>query len=163
MQRIIDEIVEQYFAGEEGMTRSVALYTENMSAFEEAATEFEYTGQVIPHDLLEVDRDEQYTLEKILTPERFDAVEDGVEPTEQEKQAYRAAVIESVQEGNADADVIPGYWVQRLRHSDGREVFALTTATGYSFSGVTNGFHGFFPSVEAALKDLSEWGLVLSN
>lgn len=68
-----------------------------------------------------------------VTDERLEALREGAEPAKEERQAYRASVIAQVENGNADADVIPGYWIYTLRHSDGREVFALETVTGYSF------------------------------
>jgi hypothetical protein len=95
--------------------------------------------------------------------QRLEALYEGAEPTEEERLAYRANVIAQVESGNVDSDVIPGYWIRELRHSDGRKIFALQTVTGYSFSGVTKTFHGLFPSVEDARTDLARWGFVVNG
>jgi hypothetical protein len=55
--------------------------------------------------------------------------------------AYCDKVLENVQDGSGDADVIPAYFIHKLKHSDGREVLALTTVTGYSFSEINSTFH----------------------
>lgn len=96
-----------------------------------------------------------------MSDERLEQLWKGAEATEEEKREYRRRVIAQVEKGNGDADVIPGYWVRRLRHTDGVEVFALETVIGYSFSGIENTFHGLFPSVDDALNDLATWGIVV--
>ena len=62
-----------------------------------------------------------------MTEERLEALSNGADPTDDEKHEYRKRVIAQVEDGSADADVIPEYWVRRLRHTDGREVFAVET------------------------------------
>lgn len=165
MQTTIDKIIEQFFAGsKDSVALACALYKDILFGEEEGAREdFAHCGMVIPNECLEFDSDYVDRLEGRVTDERLEALSEGSEPTEQERRAYRAVVIAQVEEGKADADVIPGYWIYKLRHSDGREVWALETVRGYSFSGVTNTFHGLFPSVEDARKDLARWGLVASG
>lgn len=165
MQPTIDKIIEQFFSGtKDGIARASALYEDTIFGKEEGAREdFEHCGTVIPNKQMEFDRDDVDRLEGQVTDERLEALWEGAEPTEEERRAYRASVIAQVEDGSADADVIPGYWIYELRYSDGREVFALETVTGHSFSGVTNTFHGLFPSVEDARMDLARWGLVVSG
>jgi hypothetical protein len=167
MQATIDKIIEQFLSGTtDGIVRACGLYEDTLfreDGEERARQDFEHCGMVIPNERLEFDRDDVDRLEGHVTDERSKALWEGAEPTEEERQAYRASVIAKVEDGSDDADVIPGYWIRKLRHSDGREVFALETVTGYSFSGVTNTFHGLFPSVEDAQKHLSGWGVVISD
>ena len=163
MQRNIDQIVEHFLSGKRNsIARAHALYQEKLFGEQEGAPEdFEYCGTVIPEEQLGYDSNDYDRLEGYVTDERSKALSKGAEPTEEEKQEYRRRIIADVEDGTADADGIPGYWVRPLRHTDGRMVFALETVKGYSFSGVENTFHGLFSSVEDAVKDLSTWGFVV--
>jgi len=59
-----------------------------------------------------------------VTPERLDALVGGGDPSEEEKHEYRRRLIARAEDGEADYDYGPGYYVYPLRHTDGREVFA---------------------------------------
>jgi len=165
MQPTIDKIVEQFLSGtKDGIARACALYKD--THFQQqggARDDFEHCGSVIPNECMEFDRDDLDRLKGDVTDQRLEALREGAEPTEEERQVYRSSVIAQVEDGSADYDAIPGYWIYKLRHSDGREVFALETVTGYSFSGVTNTFHGLFSSAEDARTDLARLGLVVSG
>lgn len=165
MSKIIDKIVEQFFSGKKGgIPRACALYKENIFGEEDGYREdFAEAGTVIPNEVFDLNKDSVDWLEEQLTAERFEALTKGAEPTAGERQAYRAIIIGQVEDGTADADVIPGYYIYELRHSDRRKVFALETVTGYSFSGVENKFHGLFASVGDARNDLARWGLVVGG
>jgi hypothetical protein len=161
-QSTINEIVEEFFTGKR--ETASAFYKERL--FEDAGAapeDFVSCGTVIPNHCLEPDLawDVEDRLQNYVTEERLEAISKGAELTQDEKEDYRRSVIAQVKDGTSDADVIPGYWARRLRHTDGREVFALETVNGYSFSGVTNTFHGLFQSVEETFKDLSTWGVVI--
>jgi hypothetical protein len=165
MQQTINRIVGLFFSGtQDAPALARALYEEFLFGEEDGAREnFESCGTVIPNEQMEYDGDAADRLGGFVTSARLDALWDDAEPTEDERQEYRRRVIAQVKDGSADADVIPGYWVYPLRHTDGREVFALETVKGYSFSGVSNTFHGLFSSVEEALESLSSWGLVVKS
>jgi hypothetical protein len=161
---MIDEIVEQFYSSlQEGLPRTCAIYKETMfEEYEGYREDFDHCGAVIPKEQLEFDRDDD-RLRDYSTHDRINALADGAEPTEDEKQEYRRRVIAEAEDGSADYDYIPGYYIYKLRHTDGRDVFALETVLGYSFSGVRNTFHGLFSSAEDALKNLSTWGLVVRS
>jgi hypothetical protein len=140
MQSTIDEIVGQFYSGrKKSAARACKVYKE--SIFSEHAggpKDFEFCGTIIPNHRLEPGSDIADRLDGYVSDERLKALSKGAKSTEAEKQEYRRRVIAEVEGGTADADVIPGYFVRRLRHSDGREVFAVETVSGYSFSGVEN-------------------------
>jgi hypothetical protein len=161
-QSAINEIVEEFFTGKKEIAS--AFYKERLFEEEGGAPEdFVSCGTVIPNHCLEPDLawDVEDRLQNYVTEERLEAIAKGAELTQGEREDYRRSVIAQVNDGTADADVIPGYWARRLRHTDGREVFALETVKGYSFSGVTNTFQGLFPTVDDSVKNLSTWSVVI--
>jgi hypothetical protein len=163
MQETTNQIIEKFFdGGKRGIASACKLYKDTF--FDENGgfrEDFAFCGNVIENDLMEFDRDHAERLGGFVPEERVDALADGAEPTQDERGEYRNRVISEVEGGTFDWDVIPGYYIYNLRHTDGREVFALETVTGYSFSGVDNTFHGLFSSAEDALNDLSRCGLVV--
>jgi hypothetical protein len=165
LQPTIDNIVSHFYSGRRnGVARAHEFYERTfLSDVDGARDDFECCGLVIPLGLLEFDPDNVDPLEGYVSDDRLDALRKRAEPTEDERQAYRSRVIAQVEDGNDDADVIPGYGVYRLTHTDGREVFALVTVTGYSFSGVENRLPGLFGSMHDALKDLSNLGHVIPD
>lgn len=162
MQGRINKVVAEFSSGR--AAAASRLYESLLFEKEGGAPEeFEFCGTLIPDQCLEYSAESCDLLEAFVTDARLTELSNGAEPTKDEKGEYRRRVIAQVEDGSADADVIPGYWVRRLRHSDGRDVFALETVKGYSFSGVTNTFHGLFRNVEEALKELSNWGIVVKG
>lgn len=159
-QPIIDNIVEEFSSGNRAIAS--ALYEEHLFDKEGGAPEeFEFCGTVVPAQYLHYDSNDYDRLEGFVSDDRLTELSNDAEATEEENEEYRKRILAQVEDGCADADVIPGYWVRRLRHTDGREVFALETVKGYSFSGVANTFHGVFPVVDDAFKDLATWGVVM--
>jgi hypothetical protein len=160
IQSTKNKIVEEFSIGKKEI--AAALYKESLFEEEGGAPEdFEFCGTIIPNHCLVPGWDAEDRLEGYVTEKRLEEIAKGAELTQDEREEYRRLVIAEVKDGTADADVIPGFWVRLLRHTDGRAVFALETVTGYSFSGVENTFHGLFQSVEEALKDLSTWSVVI--
>jgi len=161
MQRTVDRVVQEFLSGREAVASD--LYRSVLFDEGGAPEDFEFFGTVVPHDYLDYSAEDCCRLEEFVTDDRLTELADGAAATEEEKQEYRRRVMAEVEDGSADAEIISGYWVRRLQHSDGRTVFALGTVKGYSFSGVTYTFHGLFRNVEEAMKDLSTWGVVVQG
>jgi hypothetical protein len=162
MQQTINRVVEEFLSGREAVASGLyeSLLFDSQGGVPE---EFEFCGTVIPEQCLEYSAENYELLEVFVTDDRLTELSNGAEATGEETKEYRRRILAPVEDGSADADVMPGYWVRCLRHSDGREAFALETVKGYSFSGVTNTFHGIFPKLKEALKELSTWGVVVQG
>jgi hypothetical protein len=92
--------------------------------------------------------------------ERMVELEAGAEPTSGKRKRYRASIIRQVKDGDSDADETPGFWIHAIRDKSGDEIFALTTATGYSFSGISSQFHGLFSWERDCIEYLKKGGVV---
>jgi hypothetical protein len=165
MQRTINKINEHFYSvRKQGIDRAHDLYQRTF-LFEghDTRDDFQHYGVVVPHESLEYDENDIDRLAEHVSDERLDALWNGAEPTNEERQLYREIVIEQVEQSNFDADVIPAYGIYRLTHTDGREVFAVETVIGYSFSGVHETLRGIFSSADDALKDLATLGHVIAH
>lgn len=69
-------------------------------------------------------------------------------------------MIQQIKDGDSDADETPGFWIHAIRNRNGEEVFALTTATGYSFSGIFSEFQGLFAWERECIDFLKECGVI---
>lgn len=96
-----------------------------------------------------------FLLASHCTPERIRAIEDGAPPTRVEHAAWRAAWLErSYCDG--DADAIAAVCVTGLLSLEGGRCVALATIKGYSFSGITIDWYGFFVNKDEALSALRQ-------
>jgi hypothetical protein len=115
----------------------------------------EVHGTLLEH--VEDGIDDVGLLEGYLDEDRLEELEDGAEPTAEEVELYRELSIASSLE-NPDYDVDPGFRVHEITDAAGRTIHAVLLVNGYSFSGVTYRFRGFFVSREAALSHLRTIG-----
>jgi hypothetical protein len=161
MQPTIDKIIEHFYSNVEGgVDRACELYNQTFST-DDIQRENYGCGEVVPNEELEFDYDRLDLLEGCVGEERLEALSDGADPTDDELREYQDAVIRSVKDGSADYDIFPAYWLHRLKHTDGREVIAMITVKGYSFSGVQSRFEGLFHSVDDAMTDLAKSAVIV--
>jgi hypothetical protein len=143
MQDAIDEIVDSFLAGGAGRRRAIELYQDNFD-LDEIQSNALRSALLVPNWWLEIDRDRPELLQGLFSPTRIEELETGVEPTAEEQERYRTHRLSEISDGDIDADYIPAFWIHRIVDSRGDDLFALTTATCYSFNGVESGFHGLF-------------------
>jgi hypothetical protein len=143
LQETINEIVDGFLSGGTAKTRAIELYVDNFD-LDEIQSEALRAGLLVPNWWLEIDRDKPELLEGLLSARRIEELESGAEPTPEERERYRALRLSQIEDGDIDADDIPAFWIHRIVDSRGDDLYALTTARGYSFNGVESGFHGLF-------------------
>ena len=109
----------------------------------------DHIGIMIPHHRIpdRIDTDEAFLLEGDVSDGRLEKLEEGAEPTKKEMQIYQRVWKERTFEC-PDCDYFPGYRIEPLRHSDGREVHYVSLITGYSFTGVIFDLKGFVKTVD---------------
>jgi hypothetical protein len=100
-----------------------------------------------------IDPDLVFLLGAHCTPARIAELEAGATASGLEHAAWRAAWLERALD-NHDADVTAAVCITSLNALDGRGCVAMVTITGYSFSGITREWHGFFGSKDDALAAL---------
>ena len=158
-----DEIVEGCLSGDtERQRKSFRLYAE-VCPLEETQLGAEPYGVIVPKTELEFNINRLEWVKDSVSTKRFAALKRGAEATEHERLAYRESVLAAVMESPAFYDFFLGIWIHRLKHTDGKEAFAVNTVTGDPLSGIESVFQGLFPSVEDALKELSKWGVIILN
>jgi hypothetical protein len=144
MQDTINLIVRGYLSGDrEKKAQAVNLYR-NAFDLDRIQAEAVSCGMFVPSSLLEFDRDNLELLDEFLPPKRMQELASGAEPTLGERKRYRALLLSQVRNGDSDADLVPAFWIHRIRDVSGNALFALVTATGYSFSLIGMQFHGLF-------------------
>lgn len=160
MQDIKNQIVQDFLSGDrKRMVRAAKLY-EDTFGLEQIQSEAVSCGEIVPNRLLEFDLNNLGVLEESLPKERMVELEAGAEPTSGERKRYRASIIRQVKDGDSDANETPGFWIHAIRDKSGDEIFALTTATGYSFSGISSQFHGLFSWERDCIEFLKKGGVV---
>ncbi len=160
MQDTIDEIVDGFLAGGAAKVRAIELYQDNFDLAEIQSKALR-DGLLVPNWWLEIDGDRPESLEGLFSPKRIEELESGAKPTARERKHYRTHRLSAIEDGDIDADYIPGFWIHRIVDSRGDDLFALTTARGYSFSGVESEFHGFFLWERDCFDYLNRRGVVL--
>jgi hypothetical protein len=135
LQETINEIVEGFLSGGAAKARAGELYQDSFD-MDEIQSEALRTGLLIPKRWLEIDGNRPELLEGLLSPKRIKELESGAKPTARERKRYRTHRLSEIEDGNVDADYIPAFWIHRIVDSRGDDLFALTTARGYSFTGV---------------------------
>jgi hypothetical protein len=140
MQETINQIVQGFRFGDLiERDRAADLYEETFD-LDEIQSEAVCCGTIAPNSFLEFDRDHLELLKESLSPERMEELESGAEPTPEERERYRALRLSQVENGDCDADVIPAFWIHQIRDSNGCDLFALSTATGYAFQAFIQSF-----------------------
>jgi hypothetical protein len=153
--------VEDFLSRERNLKAEAAGLYEDTFSIEQIQSAAICLGMVVPHALFDFDPEQVDRFDQTFPPDRIAELHSGSKPTAQEVQLYRKCILAEAEGGDCDADLIPGFWIHRLRHRDGREVYALTTAAGYSFSGITSHLEGLFESEESALNSLSSIGVAV--
>jgi hypothetical protein len=143
MQDTINQIVDGFLAGGAAKARAIELYRDNFD-LDEIQSKALHSGLLVPNWWLEIDRNRPELLEGLLSPKRIEELKSGAKPTARERKRYRTHRLSEIRDGDIDADYIPAFWIHRIVDSRGDDLFALTTARGYSFNGVESGFHGLF-------------------
>jgi hypothetical protein len=87
--------------------------------------------------------------------DRLEELRNGAAPTENEKEEYRGMVMARAE----DADNYPAYYINRIVHTNGSQIYAVHTVQGYSFSELSFEFHGLFRTLEECKADLSALGV----
>jgi len=160
MQETINQIVQGFLSGDRvERDRAADLYEETFD-LSEIQSEAVSCGTIVPNSLLEFDQDNLELLEGSLSPERMEELSSVAEPAPEERESYRALLLSQVENGDCDADVIPALWIHQIRDSNGNDLFALTTVTGYPFSGISTEFHGFFLSEKDCIEHLKRNAIV---
>ena len=162
MTKLIDEIIEGALSGDrEQFKHAASLYEEKFSVEKFREEEAICLGILVPHSVLEFDADLAARFEEAFPEDRLAELASGQEPTAEERALYRQLWIEQAEAGETDFDLVPAFRIHPLIHTDGRELFAVSTVFGYSFTGVYSTLHGFARSVEAALRGLEQLGVLV--
>jgi hypothetical protein len=159
-QETIDEIVEGFLSGGAAKARALDLY-QNTFDLDEIQSEAICSAILVPNRWLEFNRNQLHSCEGLLSPKRIGELESGAEPTAEERESYRAHRLEIIKDGEIDSDYIPGFWIHRIVDSKGDDLFALTTVTGYCFSGIESEFHGLFLWEKDCMEYLNARGVVV--
>lgn len=154
------QIVQDFLSGDRARKAKAARLYADTFDLEQIQSEAVCSGMFVPDKLLEFDRDNLGILEESLSPERMEELENGADPTPGERKRYRASLLRQVKDGDSDADMVPGFWIHSIRDTSGNEIYALTMATGYSFSGISTDFHGLFLWEKDCIEYLKESGVV---
>lgn len=114
-------------------------------------------GTVVPENVIpSYDPRYAHFLEGHVTQSRVAELENGAIPSADEARQFREIWLDVMcLDGEADADVIPGYIWHIVEHSDGRTCVAAILAMGYSFTGVEYEWFGHFRNTDdlhAALR-----------
>jgi hypothetical protein len=159
MQDTINQIVQGFLFGNRlEKTRALDLYQENFD-LDEIQSKAVCCGLLLPNRWLEFDRDKLGILEGLFSTKRIRELTSGAEPTARERKRYRTHRLSQVRDGDIDADEIPAFWIHRIMDSNGDDLFALTTGTGYSFSFCTE-FRGLFHWEKDCMDYLKMRGVV---
>lgn len=143
MQHIINQVVQGFLSGGAAKAQAAKLYQESFD-LDEIQSKAVCCGLIVPNWWLEFDVDQLEFLEGLLSPKRMEELASGAEHTARERKRYRAHRLSQVRNGDIDFDQIPGFWIHRIVDSNGDDLFALTTVTGYSFSFIRTEFQGLF-------------------
>lgn len=161
MQDKIDQIIDGFLAGGAAKARARELYQESFD-LSHIQSEAIHSGLLVPNRWLEIDRNSPELLEGLFSAKRIEEIESGAEPTARERNRYRKRRLSQIRDDeDVDFDQIPAFWIHRIVDSRGEDFFALTTARGYSFSGVESEFHGLFPWERDCFDFLSMRGVVV--
>jgi hypothetical protein len=159
MQDTIDEIVDGFLARGAARARAIELYEDNFD-LGEIQSKALCSGLLVPNCWLEIDGDRPELLEGLFSPKRIEELESGAKPTARERKRYRMHRLSEIEDGNIDADYISTFWIHRIVDSRGDDLFALTTARGYSFNGVESEFDGLFLWERDCFEYLNKHGVV---
>ena len=163
MQSDINEIVGGFLSGiPSKRARAEELYKETFD-LDEIQSDSVRCGTIVPKWFLEFDRNHLELLEESLSLERMKELESGAKPTPEEQETYRELRLSQAEDGDIDADYIPGFWIQRIADSNGDGLFALTTVIGYSFNGIETEFHGLFLFEKDCIEYLKQHGVVIGG
>ena len=160
MQDTIDEIVER-ISRRRRAAKAIAidLYRDHFD-LDEIQSEAVHSGLLVPDWWLEIDPERPELLEGILSPKRIWELESGAKPTVREQKRYRTHRLSEINDGNIDADYIPTFWIHQIVDSKGDDLFALTTARGYSFNGVETELDGLFLWERDCFEYLNKQGVI---
>jgi hypothetical protein len=94
MQPTIGRIVDAFYSSDaERIAGASKLYRETVP-LEDIQDSYECCGMVIPKQNLEFDSNNAIRIREYVTPERLEALEEGAEPTAEEREAYRKDVVD---------------------------------------------------------------------
>lgn len=160
LQDTINEIVDGFLSGGAAKARAGELYQDTFG-LDEIQSEAICSAILVPNRWLEFDRDQLHSCEGLFSPERIKQLTSGAEPTARERKRYRTHRLSVIKDGDIDSDYIPTFWIHQIVDSRGDDLFALTTARGYSFNGVESEFHGLFLWERDCFDYLNKRGMVL--
>jgi hypothetical protein len=155
----INQILHGYFSGGAEKARAAELYQDNFD-LDSIQSQAVCSGLLVPNRWFEFNQDELGILEELFSPKRVKELTSGAEPTNREQKRYRAYKMSQIKDGDIDADYITGFWIHRIVDSNGDDLFALTTAKGYSFNGIESEFHGLFLWEKDCIEYLSACGQI---
>jgi hypothetical protein len=138
------------------------LYEVASESVEELYEQYGAEGLWVTKDKLPSDEGEFLGEEynKILSPERRAAFNNGDSLTESELERLREHRLGAMLEGDFDADVIPGYCLAEVTDEHKNTGIALILCKGYSFSGLNVWVQEIFETKEAAKAYMEQDGWV---
>jgi hypothetical protein len=113
---------------------------------------------VTKEDLPEVDPVELAESGLIEDEGRCEALTNGAKPTKQEIKLFHDNWLESVLNGEGDADEIPAYALSIVKDAQGNEGVVLLLRTGYSFSEINTWAEGIYTTTEEAISHMEKEG-----
>jgi len=160
MQDVIDQIVDGFLSGGAAKAQARTLYQDNFDLANIQSKAIR-SGLLVPDSWLEIEPDRPELLEGLFLPKRIEELESGAKPTARERKRYRTHRLSQIKDGDVDFDYVSAFWIHRIVDSRGDDVFVLTTARGYSFTGVESELEGFFLWERDCFEYLSEDGVVI--